>query len=312
VTYLAAPFSGVWDYTIFTLEASLDRAGMGRTRNLPSPIAVIAARALAKAGLVRNLRQRQERAYFAPIMALSEFRLVPVAYRYETIVYAFDCWPSAYDRWEAFFRRHNSRLALFTARLSADYFRGKVPGLETVWTPEATDPAAYDPGRTLVDRSIDVLELGRRDRDFHAAVTPVLAAAGHTHMYEREPGEIIFRTRESLVEGLANSRISVCFPSSITHPERSGNVETVTHRYFESMAARCVLLGRCPRELSDLFGYNPVVEIEGASDVLEVIGSIASHQPLVDRNYARLLQVGTWDVRVREILEVLAVRGYRI
>jgi hypothetical protein len=313
VAYLANPATGVWDYAVHGLEASLDRAGMARTGTVSSHLPVVLAKSLAKMRLVRNVRQRSGRAYFAPMMGLSEFRLVPVGYVHETIVYAFDCWPPDYDRWESFFRRHRVRLAFFSARASAVFFRGRVSGLEAIWVPEAVDSTVYDPGLDLVNRHRDVLELGRRDPSFHEAVTNTLRARLRSHSFEPQPGAIVFPTRSSLIRGLAETRISVCFPSSMTHPARSGTVETVTHRYFESMAARCLIVGHCPSELSDLFGYNPVIEVEqgrAASQLLEILANIQSYQGLVDRNRERLLEVGTWDARVRAIFAVLRDRGY--
>ena len=82
--------------------------------------------------------------------------------------------------------------------------------------------------------------------------------AGHPVLFSsRHPDEL-----KDLVAGLANSRVSICFPQSITNPERCGKVETVTLRYFESMASKCLIVGKCPLELRDLFGYNPVIEVD--------------------------------------------------
>ena len=38
----------------------------------------------------------------------------------------------------------------------------------------------------------------------------------------------------------------------------------------------------------------------------------AKYQPMVDRNYQRLLEVGTWDVRVKEMLATLKTLGYDV
>jgi hypothetical protein len=53
------------------------------------------------------------------------------------------------------------------------------------------------------------------------------------------------------------------------------------------------------------------VDLNHASNQLEdIISNPAKYQPLVDRNYDRLLEVGTWDVRVRQMLQMLAPLGY--
>jgi hypothetical protein len=99
----------------------------------------------------------------------------------------------------------------------------------------------------------------------------------------------------------------------MTHPQRSGDVETVTHRYFESMAAGCIIIGHAPRELVDLFGYNPVIEADvsdPAAQLEAILREPGAHAGLVERNRKRMMEVGTWDVRIRTILELLAARGY--
>jgi hypothetical protein len=97
----------------------------------------------------------------------------------------------------------------------------------------------------------------------------------------------------------------------MTHPERSGGVETVTLRYFESLASRCLVVGKCPAELHDLFGYNPIIEIDAhrpSEQIIEILTEIDRYQEFVDKNRARLLEVGTWDARVKEMLDTISSR----
>jgi hypothetical protein len=151
--------------------------------------------------------------------------------------------------------------------------------------------------------------MGRRDAVFHESITEPLRAAGRSHRYEKVPGEIIFQGRPALREGLGTARISVCFPSSMTHPQRSADLETVTHRYFESMASGCLLVGHAPQELCDMFGYNPVIEshpADPAGQLLEILAHLDRWAPLVVQNFKRLAEVGTWSVRSARIVQVLS------
>ena len=228
------------------------------------------------------------------------------------IPYFHDCWESAFSRWESFFKRNRTELAFLTARDAAEHFQRRFPSRRFVWLPESVDPAAHQSDVPLVDRSIDVLELGRKHDAFHDRLTPILLDAHMSHLYEKVKGEIIFPTHSDLVSGLANSRVSICFPQSITNPERSGKVETATLRYFESMASKCLLLGKCPLELQDLFGYNPVVEVGDPTEVVDIIRGIADYQLLVDRNYQRLLEVGTHSARVDSLVAELRLAGFSL
>ncbi len=115
------------------------------------------------------------------------------------------------------------------------------------------------------------------------------------------------------METWQQTKISICFPKSSTDPESSGGVETVTFRYFESIASKCLIVGHCPQELKDLFGYNPVIEIKESGEgeqLLRLLSNIGRYQDLVEKNYQRMCEVGTWDARVRTMLPLLKQRGY--
>ena len=301
------------EYPIFSMQRSLAAAGVPAVQNARSGPVRALARALARAGMIRRIADLSPTAYFAPIVNVSEGRLFPQAYFAEIVVYAFDCWPAFYRRWERLFRRHRMRLAFFSARASAEHFRARIPEMECLWQPEAVEPALYRGDKPLAERSIDVLELGRRWDPYHDKIVVPLAKAARVHRFQATPTQIIYPTFEEMVAGLGDAKVSVCFPSSLTHPHRSGDVETVTHRYFESMASRCVIVGRCPRELSDLFGYNPVIEADEndpAGQLEAILRDPSAHAELVERNHRRTLEVGTWDTRVKTILELLRERGY--
>lgn len=308
IMYLPNTHSGVWDYTIEYLESSLSESGMSAAPLRGGAAISFFAKALAKLGLLRRVWKSAMPAYLVPLMGPAEYKLFPHCYSTESIVYCYDCWPAFYDRWELIFRRHQIRLAFFSARQSAEYFAARLPGMCSVWLPEATEPQAYERQLLLKERPIAVLELGRRYDWWHAQVVDGLASQRVTHRYENPRGQIIFPTRNDFVKGLAHSCISICFPASLTTPERAGSVETATHRYFEAMASGCLILGHCPDELSALFGYNPVIEVEKTApleQVLSILAKIQTYQELVERNYQRLLEVGTWKVRVRTLKAVL-------
>jgi hypothetical protein len=301
-----------FDYPIQAMQRALTARGVGHLRNDNAPFR-LAGRGLSKLALMRRVADLSGSAYLAPVMQVTEQRLFPVCYFAETIVYAMDVWPAKYDRWEAFFRRHRMHVAFITARQSARRMRERVPGLDAIWLPEAIDPAGYRGEKPLAERSIDVLEMGRRLAAYHERVRPYCQSHGYVHRYETAPGQIIFPTYQDFVAALGDSKVSVCFPSSLTHPQRSGDVETLTLRYLESIAARTILLGRCPGELKDLFGYNPVVEADlenPAAQLDAILADVGRYTEMVDRNHGRMTEVATWDVRVGELLALLRDRGY--
>jgi len=241
-------------------------------------------------------------------MGDQEYRFFPYGCLFECVFYCYDCWPNRYDWWENFFSRYRTRTAFFSAKSAASEFSRRRPDMNSFWLPEATDPNEYSPGSNLSERAIHVLELGRRHERIHEQLRPYLKSRSYRHLYEPEKGTLIFPTKRDLVRGLSEAMISICFPSSMTHPERSGDTETVTHRFFESIASRCLIVGHCPGELIELFGYNPGVELSSetcVNEIQELIDGIDKYQPLVDKNYSVLMEKGTWDARARSMLQAL-------
>lgn len=304
----------VGNYPLLNIDRAMEQAGIQAVRNRQSRAVASVARALSRLRIIRNFRRSSAGPVFVGLMSFTESRVVPISCWNEFIPYCFDCWPNLYDRWMSFFKRQRIRLAFFSARQSARYFAAALPNMRSEWLPEACDPFEYSPSRPWQERDIDVLELGRKYDHFHNKIREPLVKANRLHLFERVKGQIIFPDKDGLIDGYARSKISICFPSSQTHPGRSGSVETVTFRYFQSMASKCVILGHAPQELKELFGYNPVVEVDEGREFEQIESLLSSPEPsceLVESNYRRLMEVGTWKARVDQILDVVSQQQAR-
>jgi hypothetical protein len=268
----------------------------------------LAANAIYKYRWMWNFRRSSAGPVFVSYMSFLEKKTFPFSYWTEIIPYSFDCWPKYYDWWASFYKRERVRIAFISARQSAEYFAGAFPKMKTVWLPEATDPGEYCATKSWAERDIDVLEMGRRFEPYHERIAEKLAQKNLVHLYERSGSKSIFPGRAKLIDGLARTKILICFPRSLTHPEEAQGVETVTYRYFQSMASKCLILGNAPQELIDLFGYNPVIEMQEGHEYEQIdwlLHNLNSLTEVVERNYARLLEVGTWKSRVETILGTL-------
>lgn len=300
--------TGPSNYPVAELVLALEAAGLPPAPAVPPPVGRLAERL----GLNRSMARRGGSAVLVPLMGPAAACLFPHSMTHECVVVCWDVWSPDDDAWARLFRRHQVSRAVMTAREAAGRWHAR--GLRTAWVPEAVDPPPGSPGPPLTGRRIDVLELGRRHPGYHAAITPVLDRAGRVHRYERVRGEVVFPTRAELMAGLRDTVVNVCFPGSVTHPERSGDIETLTRRYLEAMAAGTVLVGSAPAELVDLFGYDPVVPVDPddpGRQLVEVLAHAERYAPLVARNYARYLEVGTLRARVPRLLDVLHSWGFR-
>ena len=278
-------------------------------------------RLLGKLRVQRNLMRLPRWAFVVPMAWPNDGRAFPFAYLWEIIPYISDCWPHDYVKWESMFRRNRVRIAFFSARGSADFFKARRPEMSSYWVPEACDPSEYQPDRPLIEREIDVLELGRNYGRYHEKIEDPIPRLGYRLLYSQDGTRtLIFPDQPSLISGLGNTKISISFPRSVTHPEAwdgaehgSGGLETVTLRYFEAFASKCIVVGQCPAELQEIFGYNPVIEADledPVGQLQHILSSVGDYQELVDKNRRRLMEVGTWDKRVEAILSILSEHGW--
>ena len=295
-------------YSLHSLERALEQAGIEAVPNWMSKEDCLPANVVYKFRWMWNFRRSAAGPVFVSYMARLEKLTFPFSYWTEIIPYSFDCWPGVYDWWASFYQRQRTRIAFLSARQSAQYFAREFPHMKVVWLPEATDPSEYRPEKSLAERDIDVLEMGRRNDQYHDKIVDGLAQANRIHLYDHAEAKSLFPGREELVDGLARTKLLICFPRTLTHPEVAGTVETATYRYFQSMASKCLMIGHAPQELVDLFGYNPVIEVQEGSELEQVewvLRNLSSFTALVEQNYARLLEVGTWKTRVETVLDVL-------
>ncbi len=230
-----------------------------------------------------------------------------LATRGRKIAWVFDVWPVSYKDLEVFVRRYKIDALFVTAKQSADRMSRAIDTCEVKWCAEPLVDLGFRT-KPWGERKTDVIQFGRKYAPYH---TRLLNDSSRTHMkyvYEEEAGKVIYPTKTEFVLGLADSKISVCFPCDLTNPERAGDVSTVTQRYFQSFASGCVVVGSTPPELVALFGYDPVVQAnlgDPAAQIEEILAMPDKYAPLVKRNLEEVKN-HTTKHRVESMLRDLA------
>ena len=228
---------------------------------------------------------------------------------YEIIPVIWDCWPPLVDSVASFFTRHHIRTAIFTSSQTADIFRHRFPDMNILHITEGVDIQLYSKGKPLAERKIDILEVGRKDGHFFKTPFPTGIKHIKTGNFDR-----FFKTDEEFRLALADTKVTINVPRCDVDL-KAGNIETLTQRYWECMLSRVVMIGRAPKELVDLIGYNPVVEWEGKDatpKVAEILDNIDKYQSVVDENLEVALQKAPWDIRIKKIMSFLTEMGYKI
>lgn len=218
------------------------------------------------------------------------------------VLWMYDAWEPLFDEIEKTIRAYKINLVFTASKQSADYFNTlNIPNFKSQWIPEGIDVAQYQ-FIPYQERTTDVLQLGRKWNEYHEKIKTI--ESNLVYLYEKKVGQIIFPTREEFLFGLANSKISICVPSDITHPNITGCISTITNRYLQSMASRCLILGKLPHDMLHLFDYNPIVEIDEENPVAQIESILANFDtyiPLIEKNYEAVKNLHNWDNRVAQI-----------
>lgn len=214
-------------------------------------------------------------------------------------LYLFDAWPDQYDQIEKTINRNKTNILFVSAKQSAEQLALRLKKCIVIWCPEACNVTYYR-FKSFSNRTIDILALGRKYETIHTKILESNLPLNYNYQYEKVQGKIIFPGRDEFIEGLASSKILICYPKSVTHPASAGQVETMTNRYLQGMASKVLLVGSCPDEMKELFGYNPVInldEFDPISQLSNIITNFEDYIPLIEKNYEKLYNHHQWNNR---------------
>ena len=262
--------------------------------------------------------RKEARLRFVEPVSLS-FDSFPDYARYEVVPMFWDCWPRYFEKTCRWLRKHGVRTAIFSSRQTAEMMQERFSGenkgwqrINVIWCPEAVDDSVYQNGKLLKDRNIDLLEFGRsNDKVFKAdQLESVFDNKNRNlnHVCTKQNGKFIY-TNEQLYQAMGNAKVTIALSRSMTQPEMGGDIETLTQRYWECMFSRMVMVGHAPQELVDFIGYNPIIElrddISAEALIRDVLEHVEDYQALVDKNRETTKRIGSWDMRMKWLMEEL-------
>lgn len=212
-------------------------------------------------------------------------------------MYLFDAWIHNHDLIASLVVRLNIDLLFVSSRQAAEILKKRLPNRQILWCAEGCRPEIYK-YKKYSERKIDIIQLGRRYEYIHKQLKTLPSTISYAH--QNDNGSLLFPTHKGFLDGLSNSKISICVPQALTHPDVAKGIVTVTNRYFQSIASKCLILGYAPQELIDLWGYNPVIELDkdnAREQVIYILKTYKDYLPLIERNYKTLIANHTWAAR---------------
>lgn len=230
---------------------------------------------------------------------------------HEVIPVIWDCWPKHIRLVATWFRRHGVKTAIFTSSQIADRMRVLFPQMNILTITEGIETWLYTGGGTLEVREYDYLEFGRCCRviSSNKLSKNIRVLSSRYHWIQS------LQTREQLIRAQESSKVTIALTRHDTQPKETEGIDTLTQRYWECMLSRTLMVGRAPKELIGLIGYDPVVPIywkNPIEQIEEIIQHIGDYQQLVDRNREAALKYGDWSLRAQDIRQWLEECGYRV
>ncbi len=230
----------------------------------------------------------------------------PWCWNHEIVPMMWDLWDENFKFFVRFLKRAKVRLCFVTASDNVRRIKKVCPDVNVVWVPEGINSSSYPVGGPLVGRSIDILNYGRQVKWLNDAISAYDFHRPINHMYEKGTG-FLFKDFDSLVAGIRDSKTAICYPQCDTNPKRCGGVETLTQRYWECMLSGTLMIGRAPKELIEICGYDPVISLgdDPGRRIDDVLSNIEGYQELADRNRKCAEQNADWSNRIHILTEAL-------
>lgn len=254
---------------------------------------------------LKFFNKKKQTVNFSLLMGAAFESLIPhVFFSNANYVYMYDAWPRFHGDIVKKAKKMNIKMIFFSSYQVTKLFNKLDSGIKGIWIPEGIKVEDYN-FMPFDSKKIDVLEFGRKYDLYHDKIAPVLKSNKYSHFFEKRMGDVVFKSRLEFIRGLASSKISICIPSNITHPERAEGISCMTLRYLQSMASKCLIVGIMPDEMKHLFDYQPIIEIDienASSQILDILANYESYFPLLERNYTEIQKFHTWEIRLDEIV----------
>lgn len=261
----------------------------------------------------------------AIIITANGYTIKDIAFPYyftsEIIPFLWDVWPNSWNKLYKSIEDFDIKMLFVSSSQVAQMINSRT-NTKAFWIPEGIVSSHYKRGRHLKHRMCDVFEVGRQMKKYHQILEKMNSCGNIKCLLKSnilangalDDKNVAFANSD-YYQILADTKIMVCFPHCDTNKDRAGDVETLTQRYWEAMLSRCVMIGRAPKELIDLIGYNPVISVDWGnpeSQICSILDSLELYQNYVDNNYETAKRMADWSNRIPNIISVLQNNGYYI
>lgn len=261
---------------------------------------------LVKTKLIKKFSIKNDKEnVFIVLMNINDlYKLVPIYFKNKNIsLYIYDLLKFQYNLFFNITNYLEIKNIFFSSKDTTDYFNNNYKSnTKYYWLPEAIKEDEYDHVE-YSKKDIDIISFGRRYEIYHNKILK-----GNFKYLYKINSKPLFSNHKELIENLAKSKISICFPADLTNPEHFKDISKVTMRYFQSMICKCLILGKSPSDMKYLFNYNPVIEADLDNPLKQIENILSNYNDyidLIETNYNEVLKKHKYSDRVKRIYELL-------
>lgn len=237
------------------------------------------------------------------------FDTFPEYAHYEIIPMIWDCWPKYFEKTCQWFIKHDVKTAIFTSSQTANRMKDRFPEMNILSITEGINTSLFKNSyKKIKDKQIDLFEISSVRRSYFKKKYP----KEYSELCNISPSRST-ETDEDFRSVLSDTKVTIMFPRCDTRPEIAGDIDTLTQRYWECMLSGIIMVGRAPKELINLIGYNPVVDLDKENEVdhiKEIINHADDFQELTERNRQMALKMADWSIRIDRIRDYLTECEY--
>lgn len=234
-------------------------------------------------------------------------KIIPYYMTYENLhLYVYDLWSYDFDKFKNILNNIKIKNIFFSSLHTKCHFENTFNGYTKFhWLPEAVKSEEYS-FESYDKKEIDIISFGRRYEEYHKKISPYVF--DYKYIYKKGENQL-FESHKDLAKSLAKSKISICFPYDVTHPQKAEGISKVTMRYFQSMVSKCLIVGKTPEDLKKLFDYNPVIEFDEnnpGEQIIDILNNYKNYIPLIEKNYQEVITKHQYVNRVSEINKIIS------
>lgn len=304
--YAVAPFSHGINFKMQVYDAWVKMGGKTTTSYYPAKF----LRGLVYKYELPIIKENDYKAQLRFVEPVSiSFDTFPGYAFYEIIPMIWDCWPIHFEKTCQWFVKHNVKTAIFTSSQTADNMRRRFPEMKILTITEGINTSVFRNNyKKIKEKEIDLFEISTLRRSYFKKKYPI----EYSKLCNISPTRST-KSDEDFRSVLFDTKVTIMFPRCDTRPQIAGNIETLTQRYWECMLSGMIMVGRAPKELIDLIGYNPVLDLNRENEiehVEDIIKHAEDYQELVDKNRKTALKMADWSLRIEKIRSFLSDSGY--